>query len=76
MRFTPPSLEEVQDYCKSRRNGLDAQAFVDFYSSKGWMIGKNKMKDWKAAVRTWERKSQTRQEETAKHDRISEVDSW
>ncbi len=76
VRFTPPSLEEVQDYCKSRRNGLDAQAFVDFYSSKGWMIGKNKMKDWKAAVRTWERKSQTRQEETAKHDRISEVDSW
>lgn len=76
VRFIPPSLEEVQDYCKSRCNGLDAQAFVDFYSSKGWMIGKNKMKDWKAAVRTWERKSQTRQEETAKHDRISEVDSW
>ena len=76
VRFEPPSLEAVQDYCESRTNRVDAQAFVDFYSSKGWMIGKNKMKDWKAAVRTWERKSQTRQEETAKLDRISEVDNW
>ena len=42
--------------------------FVDFYESKNWMVGKNKMKDWKAAVRTWEKgRSQTRKEETAKH---------
>ena len=53
--FVPPTIEEVQAYCKERNNKVDAQAFVDFYSSKGWMIGKNKMKDWKAAVRTWER---------------------
>lgn len=53
--FIPPTVEEVQAYCKERNNKVDAQAFVDFYSSKGWMIGKNKMKDWKAAVRTWER---------------------
>ena len=54
-RFTPPSVEEVAAYCKERRNGVDAARFVDFYSSKGWMVGKTKMKDWKAAVRNWER---------------------
>lgn len=53
--FTPPTVEEVAAYCKERSNGIDAEAFVDFYSAKGWMIGKNKMKDWKSAVRTWER---------------------
>jgi hypothetical protein len=53
--FIPPSIEQVRAYCASRHNNVDAEAFVDFYSSKGWMIGKNKMKDWKSAVRTWER---------------------
>lgn len=55
-RFTPPTLEEVEEYCFERNNNVDAQSFIDFYSAKGWMIGKNKMKDWKAAVRTWESK--------------------
>lgn len=54
-RFKPPAIEEVQAYCKERNNNVDAQRFVDFYEAKGWMLGKNKMKDWKAAVRTWER---------------------
>lgn len=54
-RFIPPSVEEVEQYCLERSNNIDAQSFIDFYESKGWMIGKNKMKDWKAAVRTWER---------------------
>ena len=54
-RFTPPSLEDVQNYCLERNNSVDPQAIIDFYESKGWMVGKNKMKDWKAAVRTWER---------------------
>ena len=54
-RFTPPTLEEVAAYCKERNNGVDPQKWYDFYSAKGWMIGKNKMKDWKAAVRTWEK---------------------
>lgn len=54
-RFVPPSVEQVSDYCGERKNGIDAQTFIDFYASKGWMIGKNKMKDWRAAVRTWER---------------------
>lgn len=53
--FIPPSVEEVEQYCLERSNNIDAQSFIDFYESKGWMIGKNKMKDWKAAVRTWER---------------------
>ena len=55
-RFYPPTLDEVKHYCEERKNNIDPMAFIDFYSSKGWMIGKNRMKDWKAAVRTWERK--------------------
>ena len=54
-RFIPPTLEEVTAYCKERNNRVDAGRFVDFYTTKGWMVGKNKMKDWKSAVRTWER---------------------
>lgn len=53
--FTPPTVAEVQDYCRERGNSVDAERFVDFYASKGWYIGKNRMKDWRAAVRTWER---------------------
>lgn len=56
-RFTPPSVEEVAAYCQERGNSVDASCFVDFYSSKGWMVGKSRMKDWKAAVRNWERSS-------------------
>lgn len=55
MRFAPPALEEVEAYCKERGNSVSAQHFVDYYSSNGWKVGKNPMKDWKAAVRTWER---------------------
>lgn len=54
-RFTPPTPEEVQEYCNERKNNIDGQGFCDYYQSNGWMVGKNKMKDWKAAVRTWER---------------------
>ena len=53
-RFTPPTLEEVKAYCEERGNSVDPERFIDFYSSKGWMVGKNKMKDWQAAVRGWE----------------------
>lgn len=56
-RFTPPTYEQVSTYCKERSNTVDAERFYDFYESKGWMVGKNKMKDWKAAVRNWERSS-------------------
>jgi hypothetical protein len=54
-RFVPPTLEEVKAYCQERQNGVDAQRFIDYYTSNGWQVGKNKMRDWKAAVRTWER---------------------
>lgn len=55
-RFKPPTAEEVRAYCEERQNSVDADRFVDFYASKGWMVGSNRMKDWRAAVRTWERK--------------------
>ena len=55
-RFIAPTAEEVAAYCRERNNNVDPQSFIDFYDSKGWMIGKNKMKDWKAAVRTWEKR--------------------
>lgn len=53
--FVPPTLDEVTEYCRERGNRVDPEKWFDFYASKGWMIGKNKMKDWKAAVRTWEK---------------------
>lgn len=55
-RFRPPTVEEVEAYCFERNNKVDAERFVDFYSSNGWRVGKNPMKDWKAAVRTWEKR--------------------
>lgn len=57
--FTPPTLPQVETYCKERKNKVDAQRFVNFYQAKGWMVGKNKMKDWRAAVRSWEQLEQT-----------------
>ncbi|HEC87920.1 MAG TPA: hypothetical protein ENI52_01230 [Thermoplasmata archaeon] len=55
-RFIKPTLKEIEKYCQERKNNIDPQQFRDFYEAKGWMIGKNKMKDWKAAVRLWERR--------------------
>lgn len=57
-RFAPPSVDEVRAYCLERNNSVDPEAFVDFYESKGWKVGSNPMKDWKAAVRTWEKREQ------------------
>lgn len=54
-RFTPPSVNEVAEYCRERKNGINPQEFVDHYETNGWMRGKNKIKDWKACVRTWEK---------------------
>ena len=53
--FIPPTLEKVKNYCQERQNDVDANKFLNFYESKGWMVGKSKMKDWKASVRTWEK---------------------
>jgi hypothetical protein len=63
-RFTPPTYDHVKLYCMERCNNVDAQRFVDFYASKGWMVGKAKMKDWKAAVRNWEKEDKAKPKET------------
>jgi len=59
-RFSPPSLDEVREYIASQSYSVDAEAFIDFYEAKGWRVGNNPMKDWKAAVRTWERRNKER----------------
>ena len=74
--FQKPSLEDVRAYCISRSNKVDPEQFFNFYESKGWIIGKSHMKDWRAAVRTWEkrekeipqRKRSTRQESVLEHN--------
>ena len=55
-KFTPPTVEEVDDFCYENNLGIDASEFVDFYTANGWMVGKNHMKDWKATARNWDRK--------------------
>lgn len=69
-RFTIPTPEEVQAYCNERKNGISGQQFCDFYSSKGWKVGSQPMKDWKASVRTWEGK---RRETTAPTSQVSPI---
>ena len=53
--FVPPTVDEVISYCMERENDVNACVFVDHYQARNWMLGKTKMKDWKAAVRTWEK---------------------
>ena len=74
-RFRAPTAKEVQEYCESRSNHVDAESFVDFYTSKGWMVGRNKMTDWKAAVRTWERRNVSR-EQTRESEQIGTISGW
>lgn len=62
--FAPPTVDEVRAYCQERGNNIEPQRFVDFYESKGWMVGKNKMKDWKAAVRNWENRDKPAPQES------------
>lgn len=57
--FVPPSLEEVQAYCRERNNGIDAESFISFYQSKGWKVGNQSMKDWKSAIITWEKRNKS-----------------
>ena len=59
-RFSPPTVDEVRSYCQERGNHVDPDRFVDFYASKGWRVGNQPMKDWKAAVRTWEKRDRDR----------------
>ena len=76
--FQPPSLSEVSDYIHDKKYHVDADNFINFYESKGWMVGKNKMKDWKAAVRTWEKRNedkpngQNQQDNRSRAQRVSD----
>lgn len=61
--FIPPDVEQVRAYCRERGNGIDPEAFVDYYTSKGWVVGRTPMRDWKAAVRTWEQRRRSQRKE-------------
>ena len=62
--FVPPTLAEVQAHCTERHNQIDPEAFISFYESNGWMVGKNKMKSWKAAIVTWEKREPKKSNKT------------
>ena len=66
-RFSPPTLDEVRAYCAEKGYTLDADRFVDYYTSNGWKVGKNPMKDWRAAVRTWNGKEHPNGKIESKH---------
>lgn len=74
MHFVKPTEEEVWAYCNERRNGINAAEFVAFYESKGWRVGNQPMKDWKAAVRTWEirKREKNPQMSSAEADKLNE----
>ena len=66
--FTIPTISEVENYCIERKNTIEVESFINFYDSKGWMVGKNKMKDWRACVRTWEMRDKKKPMKTSKID--------
>jgi len=72
--FKKPKIEEVVNYCLERKNNIDAEAFYDFYESKDWMVGKSKMKDWKAAIRNWERREKNNPKKMSKLH--SQINAW
>ena len=73
--FTKPTIDEIQDYCIERNNQVNVEQFFDYYESNGWKVGKNSMKDWKAAVRTWERSEYRKptQKKNSKQDAINDL---
>ena len=72
--FKKPKIKEVVNYCLERKNNIDAEAFYDFYESKDWMVGKSKMKDWKAAIRNWERREKNNPKKMSKLH--SQINAW
>ena len=76
-RFEKPSISDIKQYCMERNNNIDANQFYDHYESNGWRVGKNSMKDWKAAVRTWERSEYRKpnSKKNSKEDAISVVNN-
>ena len=76
-RFEKPSISDIKQYCMERNNNVNAEQFFDHYESNGWKVGKNSMKDWKAAVRTWERSEyrKTNSKKNSKEDAINVVNN-
>ena len=76
-RFEKPTLSEIKAYCIERGNKVDAQHFFDYYESNGWRVGKNSMKNWQAAVRTWERSEYRKpnSKKNSKEDAINVVNN-
>ena len=76
-KFTPPTSEEVNAYCLESGYRIDAERFIDYYESNGWMVGRNKMKDWKAAVRNWSKRDDEKPKKEERRDPYEDVDfSW
>lgn len=76
-KFTPPTLEDVNAYCLESGHRIDAERFIDYYESNGWMVGRNKMKDWKAAVRNWSKREDEKPKKEERRDPYEDVDfSW
>ena len=73
-RFTPPTLDLVQSYITENNYTVDAERFINFYESKGWYVGKNKMKDWKAAVRTWAKDKTIQNKRVGKVEQVTTYD--
>lgn len=76
-RFEKPTISDIEQYCIERNNNIDASQFFDYYESNGWKVGKNSMKDWKAAVRTWERSEyrKSNSKKNSKEDAINVVNN-
>ena len=75
-RFSPPTLLEVENYCFERKNTVDASKFIDYYTSNGWKVGKNSMKDWRAAVRTWEKSQNNNNNGNKQKNRLDADAKW
>ena len=74
-RFIKPSIEEIENYCKERNNKINASAFYDFYESKGWKVGNQSMKNWKACIRTWEQRNKKQEKVPKWFDKEIQEDS-
>jgi hypothetical protein len=72
--FIKPTFEEISQYCRERKNKIDPQHFIDYYEANGWMVGRNKMKDWKACVRTWE--ARQKKDKPYKQEVKEKVPEW
>lgn len=70
--FVPPTIKEVEEYIKQEEYNVDAEQFLNFYESKGWLVGKTKMKDWKAAVRTWNKRNGGKAKELTEQDKLEQ----